>query len=106
MIFTATEQQVKEMALNAIKASEVVGMGRYQDAYFKGVPLTVDDIDLRDSGLYIDYFRGRMVKLRITKKGEDTWEIRDNVDIEYQSWGKTYLTVESLAKSVTEIVDV
>lgn len=106
MIFTATEQQVKEIALNAIKASEVVGMGYYQEVHFKGVPLTLDDIDLREDGLYIDYFRGRMVKLEITKKGEDSWEIRDEVDIEYQSWGKTYPTVETLVKSVTEIVDV
>jgi len=102
MIFTATEQQVKEIALNAIKASKVVGMGVYQDRHFKGVPITLDDIDLDEDGLYIDYFRGRMVKLGVTRQGENTWKIRDNVNIEYQSWGETYPTVEELVNSVIE----
>ena len=103
MIFTATEQQVKEIALNAIQASRVVGMGVYQDAHFKGVPLGVDDIELdKKGGVYIDYFRGRMVKLCINKKGNNTWEIRDTVDIEYQSWGEKYSTAKDLVSSVLD----
>jgi len=102
MNFTATEQQIKQIALNAIKASKVVGMGIYQDRHFKGVPLTTDDIELDEDGLYIDYFRGRMVKLGITRLEENTWEIRDNVDIEYQSWGETYSTAEELVNSIIQ----
>lgn len=100
MQFTASEQQVKEIALNAILASKVVGMGVYQAAHFAGVPLGVDDIELDEDGVYIDYFRGRMVKLCINKKGEDSWEIRDKVDIEYESWGEKYPTAEALVNSV------
>jgi len=102
MIFTATEQQVKEITLNAIKASKVVGMGIYQDRHFKGISLTTDDIELDEDGLYIDYFRGRMIKLGITRRGENIWEIRDDVDVEYQSWGEIYSTVEELINSVIQ----
>ena len=102
MIFTATEQEVKEIALNAILASKVVGMGIYQGRHFQGVPLSVDDIELDEEEIYIDYFRGRMVKLCINKKGDDTWEIRDSVDIDYQSWGEEYPTVQDLVYSVVD----
>ena len=100
MNFTATEQQIKEIALKAILASKVIGMGVIQDRHFKNVPLTLDDIELDDEGLYIDYFRGRMVKLCINKEGDNIWEIRDSVDIEYQSWGETYSTAQDLVSSV------
>ena len=97
MNFTATEQQIKEIALKAILASKVIGMGVIQ---FKNAPLTLEDIELDDEGLYIDYFRGRMVKLGINKEGDNIWEIGDSVDVEYQSWGETYPTSKDLVSSV------
>lgn len=108
MQFIATETQVRQIALNAILASKVVGMGKYQAAHFAGVPLGIGDIDLDDEGVYIDYFRGKMVKLGIVKEGENLWKISNSVDIEYQSWVQTYPTTEDLVNSVlgsTEQID-
>lgn len=105
--FRATEDQVMEMAANAVNASQPMGMGHM-------VANPRQKFEARDmghflnlnagvAGLFIDYAQGRMVKLSIWKKEEDIWETDGHgrgVDLEYQSWGRKYKTYEELVKSV------
>lgn len=103
--FKATEEQAKQIAVNAIHASEPVGMGRLH--FIPGDHFTTEHIPLELGEISLDYVQGRMVKLHMKREGEH-WEMRKDVDVEYQSWAKKYPTARDLILSVpgTEIVQI
>lgn len=99
MIFKATEEQVRQIAVNAAEASKPMGMG-----YLSWNPVldfTTEDVIVQERGVYLDYVRGRMVKLSMHKWGdeEDWWCIAYEPDPEYQSWISTYPTNKALVES-------
>ena len=97
MRFRATEKQVKAMAVLAVEASTPMGMGVL---HFKAdQKFSLEDFEIRHNQLFLDYVQGRMVKLLINKISEDTWEMRDDVSTEYQSWARKYPTPLSLAQA-------
>jgi hypothetical protein len=100
MKFKATNQQVKQIAANAINASKPMGMGFLH--FQADNNFTADDIE--DGELYFDYVQGRMVKLRIRDLGNGEYEIADNPTSDYQSWCSTYPTTEALVNSVLAVV--
>jgi hypothetical protein len=96
--FKATPNQVKEIAVNATKASRPVGMGTLHfDSTHK---FSVDDFLVDKKGLFLDYVQGRMVKLNIWRISEDVWETSDTTYNDYQSWCAKYPTYQDLLKSV------
>lgn len=101
--FMATDDQIKQIAANAVMASEPVGLGRvHYDPYRKYKPT---EFKITPRGLFLDYIGGRMVKLNIHRKTEkDMWEIDDRIDPEYQSWCDKYPTVLDLIESAGGMV--
>ena len=101
MAFTATEEQVKQMAAAAINESHAVGLGAL---HFRVKVYTTADIVMTDWGVSLDYVDGRMVKLYIRRNDADPtrWECgrMPKPRLDYQSWAATYPTYEALAKSV------
>ena len=91
MIIKATDEQVIKMAKLAILASRPVGMG------FLGFNSNLKEEDITDlkletgwsSGLYIDYYQGRMVKFA-SNKVENGYAFPNGISPEYQSWISTY----------------
>lgn len=107
MKFKATDEQAKQIFINAINASSSVGMGflHYEDKIY-----TAEDIKSpanADLGLFsADYFHGRMTKLTLTEKSPGTWKItrpKYPPNPEYQSWAETYPTLEVLITSVSGV---
>lgn len=100
-----TNEQMLQMATNAVMASEPFGMGHiHYDARLASY--TVKELlreDLNKGQLAIDYFQGRMVKFYARKDYDsDTWVINDpnlTPRIEYQSWAKRFQTYQELAES-------
>ena len=99
MKFTASEEQVKQIGLNAIKASNKPVMPGYLVADIER-PVTLDDLEIDENGLDIDYFRGNTVKLLIHRGTKNQWQLNDFVDFEYQSWVRVYPTAKALVESV------
>ena len=99
MKFEATEEQIKQIGINAIKASKPAMFGYLGTESIKR-PVTLDDLNIDENGLRIDYFRGKMVKLFVRKETEDQWELNDSVEFEYQSWISVYPTAKALVESV------
>jgi hypothetical protein len=100
MLFKATKNQLRLIALNAVNASVPVGLGVF---HFQAKNYGLGDLPemLRDDGsVNLDYVNGRMVKLYIKAKGEDTYEIRDTATSDYQSWVSKYKTPRELVLSV------
>lgn len=96
-----TDNQARQMAANAVNASVAVGLGYVH--YQKNV-YTPEDVQqcVTEKGIYVDYFDGRMVKLRILKEGDD-WVIPLRApDFDYQSWCREYPTYQDLCDSVAE----
>lgn len=103
IVFKATDEQAKQIAVNAIHASEPVGMGLLH--YVPGDHWTTENIPLDDLGttINLDYVQGRMVKLYMKKGESGTWAIKDLnglPNVEYQSWAKKYPTYDDLILSV------
>lgn len=96
--FKATDDQVRQIAVNAIHASSPMGMGFVH--YVPGDHFRPEEIKLDNLGLNLDYVQGRMVKLMMWRTGDQLWEIRGEIDIEYQSWAGVYPTYEKLIESV------
>lgn len=96
--FKATEEQVKQMAVNAIKASIPMGLGHLQ--YDQDHIIVADMIKTESRGCFVDYFFGRMVKLNIFKDGENEWSIRNELYPDYQSWCRKYKDGKDLVESV------
>ncbi len=104
MIFSATPEQVQQMACNAVNAASPVGMGALHFEAKTYTPEELPEIDPK-SGIYLDYFHGRMTKLCIQPKGNGDWEInspREEPNPEYQSWAHLYPTKLALVNSVLE----
>ena len=98
MKIIATDEQIKQMAANAINASRPMGMGFLH--FNPDSVTTANDLEAEHNGLFVDYFEGRMVKFSAWKH-KDHWEVRDeNPHPEYQSWCTKYPTWQSLAASV------
>jgi len=103
MKFKATIEQIKQIAANAVNASDPGGpqsMGwlHHTDKVFQPT-----DITMRDNMLSLDYVQGRMVKLhmRCVNTEEQIWEVSGSVPRpDYQSWYRTYPTFASLLQSV------
>lgn len=104
LIIKGTDEQVKQMFINAINASFPIGMGVLN---FEDKDYTVKDIETKD--IYVaDYFHGRMVKTRFVKgkleEGSDkfVWIINgpNPPNPEYQGWSNTYPTWKELAATV------
>jgi len=96
--FKATNEQVIQMATNAVNASRPVGMGMLQ---YQPNDLTTDQIKgiMDDDGFSLDYVQGRMVKMRIKKLEGSLWQMQYETNTEYQSWGTKYPTAHDLIKS-------
>ena len=99
MKFQATDEQAKQIAVNAVNASVPIGLGflRAEDKDY-----TVEDIEIVRNAIDLDYFHGRMVKLGLRRSDEGEWEIIYGAEPrgDYQSWAYTYPTVEALVASV------
>ena len=100
MRFTATDEQVKQMAANAVNASLPMGMGHLHyeiSRHFKATEFSLSETD----DMHLDYVGGRMVKLNIWRKGIEEWEVRDTKPTpDYQSWCRKYPTYDALLESV------
>lgn len=96
--FTAKTDQLKRVVARAVNASSPVGLGlihyENRDYYPNQFMLDAD----KDKEIYIDYYRGRMVKLLLKRKG-DFWEAEDEIRADYQSWRPTYPTITALLQS-------
>jgi len=111
MKFKATEEQVRQMAVNAINASRQFGMGFLQS----GAEATLEEVktDKVSGGkrrLSVDYFNGRMVKFHALEIGDGVWEAWPDLPrLDYQSWCGQYPTMKMLLSSVitesTEALD-
>lgn len=93
MIIQATDEQVVEMGKLAILASIPMGMGiLHYDRDLKSADI---EIAVNTSGLYIDYYQGRMVKFN-GHKSADGWSFSDEIRDDYQSWKCRYPSYQSL----------
>lgn len=100
-----TNEQVVKMAKLAILASVPMGMGfLHHNPNLTEADLT--DIKVKDGGLYIDYYQGRMVKFNATWNtnigGERDWTFGFE-NIEYQSWLHKYPSYDELAKAAKDV---
>lgn len=86
MRFTATEDQIKQIAVNACKAQLPLVCKN----------LKPEDIQLDDRGLVI----ADTVKLIIQRVGLHEWAIDDEIDRGWHGWCDVYPTVQSLVASV------
>lgn len=109
MKFKATKEQLFEIASNAVNASRG---GAYWPSDTTSKIQVTDKTPMHDSGfgkvldnwgLNLDYVVGRMVKLRIKRAGEDTWEMQSEPRGDYQSWVQKCPTNEALVKSVAGV---
>ena len=94
--FTGTVDQVKLVAANAINASKPVGLGYL---HYQPKEYTINDVSLAESGIYIDYHEGRMVKLNLHRVSDSEWRVSSYVDPEYHSWASTYPSMQDLLQS-------
>jgi len=96
--FKATDEQIKQLIINAINTSRPVGMGIF---HYKQKFYTLDDLTFEiGNEVFVDYFDGRMVKLYLTKEN-DLWKTPNKeLDIEYQSWCEHFPTWKDLLHSV------
>lgn len=106
--FKASEEQLKQMVANAINASSPMGLGFYS-ANMRKV-YTVEDVNRFSTSSYIcvDYFEGRMVKLRIKIEGNGSYSVHKKLSIDYQSWCDKFPTWKDLLESagITEYEEV
>lgn len=107
MEFKATEAQMWEVMTNAVNASTPRGMGifhyenkNYTPEEIKAV-LACDHFGRQQKDkIHADYVHGRMVKLTITKTGDNTWVMKDEFREDYQSFCTKYPTPLDLIASV------
>lgn len=95
MKFSATEEQLREVAALAYNASQPMGMGflHYRPGDVKGSDLGHIDVA---RGLDFDYVQGRMMKLSIFKVGDHFETPAEEPRSDYQSWARRYPTYEAL----------
>lgn len=108
--FKATKEQLLKVATLAVNASSAFGMGfmHYveKDYTEKEVDAVINCGDLfnmqnkiGDKEFYIDYFRGRMVKLYARKKEDGFFYCENKTKSDYQSWNHKYKTYIDLLKA-------
>lgn len=96
--FKATNQELAQIAVNAIRYSRPIGLG-YLEA-LKELDIKLENIELKGRNLDLEYVAGRCVKLFIRNIGEDLWEIPDSPTPDHQTWISKYPTNEALVESV------
>ncbi len=102
--FRATDEQVTQMAANAVNASSPAGLGYL---HFKGDHVfTADEFkeSVTERGLSLDYVEGRMTKLNIRRLDNDLWEGWDEPRSDCQSWAYKYPTLSLLVVSAGGVV--
>ena len=99
MEFTATDEQARQIACNAINASAPAGLGFLHAKVKTYEPA---DVEIHDGSIQMDYFEGRMVKLSLHKSNDGKWTIRRGAEPQpdYQSWATAYPTAQALVASV------
>jgi hypothetical protein len=113
--FKATKEQLLKIATLAVNAAKPFGMGFMHHVEKDYTEQEVDAVincgdifnmqnKINDSSLDIDYFRGRMCKLYIRKKG-DFFYCENETKSDYQSWNCKYKTYMDLLKAagITDI---
>lgn len=98
--FKATEQKIKQIAVNAIQCSRPVGLGYLQT--LSDLVVKPEDIELRHGSLELDYVAGRCVKLFVRNIGDEVWEIKSEPIWDYQTWVSKYPTNEALVESIVK----
>ena len=108
MQIKANDSQIKQVMINAIKASTPMGLGFLH--YNTNEEIKEEDILIvpgkcfttgkPSRAIHIDYYKGRMVKLCMHSNVENIWLVHGQPNLEYQSWGTTYKTYADLALSV------
>jgi len=102
MLIEATDEQVKTMGALAANASEPMGMGFLH--YDGGTTFKPEDFKLDPRGFFPDYVQGRMVKLRMWRKGPNSWEIPDEARPDYESWCGKYPSYTDLARAAGVVI--
>lgn len=98
-----TENQILQLAANAVNAAQPVGIGYLQHEEKNYTPEDMKEC-LKGDSLAIDYFHGRMTKLYVHQDKNGEWNFGDyNPTPEYQSWCGTYPTYQALVDSVMEV---
>lgn len=102
-----TEQQVFQLAANAINASVPMGLGflhaKPEDYTASMIEESTNLERFVDYGVNFDYYDGRMVKLQIRRVAEGEYDIQpDEPRSDYQSWATKYPTSQDLINSVIE----
>lgn len=105
MIIEVKRNQLASLVTKVINASKPMGMGFLQYANKNYTEDEINDAVLNpfvNKDIDVDYFGGRMVKLHMQYQKEDEdkiyYEVRPDLDIEYQSWCSKYKTWEDLFK--------
>lgn len=100
--FKASPDQIAQIALLAINASEPVGLGFF---HYNPRDFTLRDMAKVKNPGSIDYVEGRMVKLNIRPLGDGYYSMRNEISLDYQSWGKRYPVAYALLESagITEM---
>lgn len=99
-----TDEQILQLAANAVNAASPMGMGFM---HFQEKDYEPNDIKpyinkrLDGDRLLIDYFEGHMTKLSLKQDGEGYWNFPDrDPRSDYQSWCVKYPTYQDLIDSV------
>lgn len=108
MEIKATEDQIRQLAVNAIKASSPMGNGILVAALGQitgdGFDPKPEDVFIGPMGIDLDYVKGRMVKLHIRRRGDNQWSLPDfEPRLDYQSWSYVYESYHALVASVDGI---
>lgn len=98
--FKATEQQIRQIAVNAFHNSRPLGLGYLN--HRPDLNVNLEDFDLEDGNLDLDYVAGRCVKLFIRNIGGEMWEIAQSPTRDHQTWVRKYPTNEALVESVVK----
>ncbi|MEP6517440.1 hypothetical protein [Microcoleus vaginatus] len=98
--FKATKEQIRQIGANAIDYSRPIGLGFLY--HRSDLVIRIEDIELEDGNLNLDYVAGRCVKLFIRNIGDEMWEIPDSPTPDYQTWVTKYPTNEALVESVVK----
>ena len=109
MKFKATEEQINQIAANAVNASSPMGMGYLQ--FDQGKVYGSSDFnhpyDETRPRFSLDYVDGRMVKLHLARVADGIWSTSDREPTsDYQSWCRKYPTYRALVESVgAEVIE-
>lgn len=100
MIIKCTDEQVKQMAAAAINSSRPMGLGFLH--YQENTRTKPEELEIIHNSLYIDYYKGRMVKFYARKAGENVWDFTpDEPRSDYQSWVGNYPTYQDLFNAIS-----